>query len=171
MQEVQRQWNTYQENHEIEQIWYSSRKVSDKTQVRDKQTFWISFSETNTRVLFEDDHSDYNQMPFSWNISEDYWDTEFKITGWDIRMPLYWWYRLSWYMYWWSGNAYIWFDFRINGKSIKQFETKSVSVQVPFDFTINVWKYDILSVRVRINYSGYSTISWTAYMQLNITKL
>lgn len=43
VQEVQQQKNRYQDPNQIEWIWHIERKVSDRTQVRDKHTRYTTF--------------------------------------------------------------------------------------------------------------------------------
>lgn len=174
MQEVQSQWNTYQENHEIEQIWYSSRRISDKMQVRERGISWIETDDITTYVI-RDDYTDPNSeyVLSTYTIAETIWDTDYRITSEWIQMPFYWWYHITWYIVWWASIACMRLQIRVNGKAVAEYDNTSVYDKTLIDITLNLWKYDIISTYARVEYyTGSGThIEWNLHSQLNITKI
>lgn len=173
MQEAQNQWETYQENNEIEQIWYSSRRISDKMQVRDKQASWI-YIEWNkgSRYWKNDDPHSVNVQMNTLTITQ-YWQTDYKEVNWDIRIPLWWWYLLSWEICWWVSSATMRMQVQVDWKVVYQFDWNTITEKTPVYQVLNLWKYDIMNFWVQtIDYSWSSNwITTTWYIELYLTKL
>lgn len=171
--QTQEQWEVYQTNNEIEQIWYSSRKISDKMQVRDKVVSWIITNVAGAGVYYDNDNTPKSAYVLVWfSIDETFWNTDYELTSEGIRIPLCWWYHITWYAYWWNGWVKMKFQLRVNEKTIIEIITNSTTTTRPIDITLNLWKFDMLAMYVHIeNNGGISPLSWTAYAQLNITKI
>lgn len=173
MQEVQNQWETYQENNDIEQIWYSSRKISDKMQVRDKQAsgIYIEWSQSSRYWRNDDPHS-VNTLIDTLTITQ-YGITDYKEINGEIRIPVWWGYLLSWNVYWWVSSATMRIQVQVNWKVVYQYEWNAQSPKTAVSQVINLWKYDIMTFWVQtISYSWSSswiTVTW--YIELSLTKL
>ena len=166
----QSQWEVYQENNEIEQIWYSSRKISDKMQVRDKQWTWIHIEwEQTVRWAW------WGSTPeqFTTITMTTYGITDYKEYNWEIRIPFYWTYHLQWTMSWWisSTTNKIWIE--NNWKNIFELYVNDNVNDVTVDTLLNLWKYDRLKFRtVTTSYSwGSYWITTSSRFKLNLTKI
>lgn len=78
VQEVQTQGNWYQTPNRIEWIWYTERKVSDYTQVRDKISNTVIF--TSNKIPQTHTAETYAS---SWSYTTDS-GKYYKVVGWDI---------------------------------------------------------------------------------------
>lgn len=168
----QSQWDIYQEDHEIEQIWYSSRKISDNMQVRDKFGSWIDVSCTAyCHWDYRDDPPAENQQ--STNVSvTTYWNYDYRETDTTIRIPVAWTYMITWYIYWWSSSWTMKSEIHSNGKVIFTVNTQSVVNKTEIYTIVKLWKYDLLTFWWEvINWPSGSWYWWTSYFDLHIVKL
>lgn len=85
VQEVQKQTNRYQNPNQIEWIWHIERKVSDRTQVRDKHTRWTTFT---SGIMSIESYWD-EVFPSSWSYT-DTEDVYYKVDGKDFYMAQWW---------------------------------------------------------------------------------
>lgn len=85
VQEVQQQKNWYQDPNQIEWIWHIERKISDRTQVRDKHTRWTTFT---SGIMFIESYWD-EVFPSSWSYT-DTEDVYYKVDGKDFYMAQWW---------------------------------------------------------------------------------
>lgn len=169
----QSQWNIYQENHEIEQIWYSSRKISDKMQVRDKQGGGLHIVwQWNSRYGKNDDPHSVPAQITSLTIDTT-WITEYREYNWDIRIPLAWAYLVTWYMRWWTSSATNTKRIAVNWKKMVSVDSMSPTDKVEVYQILNLWKYDIFTLWTQTtsySWSG-SWITTTWYFDIYLTKL
>lgn len=87
VQEVQKQWNRFQEPNKIEWIWHIERKLSEHTQVRERTTRWTTFTSS---IMHIESYWD-EVFPSSWSYT-DTWDVYYKVDGKDFYMAQWWWY-------------------------------------------------------------------------------
>lgn len=90
VQEVQQQWNRYQEPNRIEGIWFTERKVSDHSQVRDKFSNKITATSNPMQIstLY------WEVFASSWTFSNGTW-VDYRDEWGAIAVPLYWSYLLQ----------------------------------------------------------------------------
>lgn len=169
----QSQWNIYQENHEIEQIWYSSRKISDKMQVRDRQWSWIYVEWQWSSRYGKNDDPHSTPVQITTLTMDTYWITDYREYGWEIRIPFWWSYTISWVASWWVSSATnrVWIE--CNWKIIFQIDLSDNVNDVQVYEMVNLWKYDKLTFWTQtISYSWSSTWITTQWrFKLYITKL
>ena len=84
-QDVQTTLNYQAELNQTEWIWYQERRISDKMQVRDKQTNW--WMGTSNYRSFSADKIYYIT---SWDSYESWGDVLYKVDWADLILP-YWW--------------------------------------------------------------------------------
>lgn len=102
VQEVQTQWNRYQTPNQIEWVWLSERKMSDHSQIRNKQTNDAMFSASVavSRTVWE-------QFPTWWGFVR--WNREYyKVIDWNIYITLTWAYLIEFYPYQWYSSSQSW---------------------------------------------------------------
>ena len=87
VQEVQQQKNRYQDPNRIEWIWHIERKLSEKTQIREKTARWTTF--TSSTMFIESHWSEV--FPNSWSYTDTEW-VHYEVDGWDFYMAQWWWY-------------------------------------------------------------------------------
>jgi hypothetical protein len=85
VQEVQQQKNWYQDPNQIEWIWHIERKISDRTQVRDKHTRYTTFE---SGIMYLTSYGS-EVFPSTWTY-KDSDSVYYRVDGKDFYMAQWW---------------------------------------------------------------------------------
>ena len=85
VQEVQQQKNRYQDPNRIEWIWHIERKLSEKTQIREKTARGTTFT---SGIIGISSYWD-EKFPTYWNYTDTEW-VHYEVDGWDFYMAQWW---------------------------------------------------------------------------------
>jgi hypothetical protein len=85
VQEVQKQTNWYQDANQIEWIWHIERKISDRTQVRDKHTRYTTFE---SGIMYLTSYGS-EVFPSTWTY-KDSDSVYYRVDGKDFYMAQWW---------------------------------------------------------------------------------
>lgn len=150
VQEVQQQWNWYQDPNLIQGVWLSERKVSEHTQIRNKKsnvatfTTWLSVNEELWEVF-----------AYFWTYSSSDWIV-YKVVWWDFYMAQAWAYMVSYYPYeWYNQSEYETVTLYADGKAVWS-EKLLLKDHTTRTFVLNLW------YKNKITMSCSKEWSWTA---------
>ena len=159
MQEVQTTLDYKAELNLIEWVWRQENRIKEHTQVESAFSYSCTVSgQASYQVnVSESRQSTTNQ----WNLSitESMWTTEFKIEdGW-LRIPLAWPYLVQISLIWWWSSYLVTNYIRVWDKTIYELQTNSATTTVTNEIVLNLWRYDIITFRWNMYYSGSA---WSA---------
>ena len=167
VQEVQQQWNWYQTPNRIEWIWYSERKISDHTQVRNKKTRMSTF---NSGAMFIQNDYWYDTWEV-FNPSWTYSDSDsvyYKVIWGDIYITQRWAYSVEYSAAdeWTLQADKCVFRVYVEGKQVYSV-TARIWDHTPRFFTLNLGRMNKLTV-------SYAPVTWAGVAmnaRLKLTKL
>ena len=172
MQEVQTTLDYKADLNLIEWVWRQENRIREHTQVESAFSYsctasWIAYYHVDTS---ESRQSTTNQWNLS--ISDEMWITEYKIEdGW-LRIPLAWPYLVEISLIWWGSTALVTNYIKVWDKTVYELQTNSWSTTITNEIILNLGRYDIISFRWNMYYSGSSwSVTWNSRATIKIKRL
>lgn len=162
VQEVQTQGNWYQTPNRIEWIWYTERKVSDYTQIRDKISNTVIFTSNKIPMTFTEE-----TFAESWTYTTDS-GKYYKLIGWDIYFTDSWSFLVDYIPDQTMSNVSTPYTLRVylDDKVVYQLTTRP-SDKSSRQFTMRVWlKNKITASLITENDTHPSPAVWLRFTKL-----
>ena len=159
MQEVQKTLDYKAELNLIEWVWHQENRIKEHTQVEAAFSYSCTvYWQANYFVdTSESRQSTTNQWTLS--ITEEMGITKFKIEDWWLRIPLAWPYLVEISLIWGWTNYLVTNYIKVWDKTVFELQTNSATTTVTNEIILNLGKYDIISFRWNLYYSG---TAWSA---------
>lgn len=159
MQEVQTTLDYKAELNLIEWVWHQENKIREHTQI--ESAFSYSCTASWQANYYVDTSESRESTVNQWNltISDEMWITEYKIEdGW-LRIPLAWPYLVEISLIWGASSYLVTNYIKVWDKTVYELQTNSATTTVTNQIVLNLWRYDIISFRWKMYYSGSA---WSA---------
>lgn len=161
VQKVQSELTYIREIEEIQGVWYSQRKISDRTQVRDRRTTSVVASTSiDTDSVWDFDAT-------TWTLSSTWW-IDYKSSEWTIYIPLGWIYQITFSPTWWYSQT--WYYYTVNVSlnwDVVLSKRNALWTMWEWSTTVNCGKRDEITVSITTEYSAASTLDFN----VTITQL
>lgn len=163
VQEIQWELNYQRELDEIQWIWYSQRRISDKMQVRDKVSNSWDGGAGITMA-----YQGVEAMPNSWNTVEQIGWVDYKLSWWKITIPLWWAYMIIYTPWRWYTQTNYYYNIRLYVNSVEVYNKRtSLWEWSPISTMLNLGRGDVLTIWLTSDFGSPATES----IRLKLIKL
>jgi len=159
-QEVQTTLDYRAELNLIEWVWYQERKVSNKTQIRDK---WGSSWDWTSDTMYI--HSWDWTSPTSWTTNQELWWVRYKVSWWYVIIPTAWLYLAQITPYQWSSSYQYTIKILVNGEE-RFSKTLAYDQTYIIHSMLNLGKKDKVTLAAKAQSVTTTTSLWLKLIQL-----